>query len=256
MLDILPLFKSHYSIGRSILTLKHPDDMIKNGPDSIIDICFKNDFDELVLVDDNMSGFLEAYTITHDAGIKLRFGLRITVTADHEDKSNDSLTKSCKYIIFPKNLNGFERLIKIFSHAAKDGFYYTPRTDFKAIKSFWSNDDLALVVPFYDSFIFNNVLSGYNCVPEIDFTDPKFILERNDLPFDELIRQKVLSYTKDKYETQDAKSIFYNSNEDFKSYLTFRCINNRSTLEKPNLNHMCSNKFSFEGWKEQHEATN
>ena len=101
MVEVLPIFKSHYSIGRSILTLKHPDNMIENGPDSIIDICLQNKFNELVLVDDNMSGFLEAYTITRDLGISLKFGLRISVTADHEDKSNDSLTKTCKYIIFP-----------------------------------------------------------------------------------------------------------------------------------------------------------
>ena len=251
MVEVLPIFKSHYSIGRSILTLKHPDNMIENGPDSIIDICLQNKFNELVLVDDNMSGFLEAYTITRDLGISLKFGLRISVTADHEDKSNDSLTKTCKYIIFPKNLNGCERLIKIFSHAAKEGFYYVPRTDFKSIKSFWSEDDLALVVPFYDSFIFYNDIYGYNCVPEIDFTNPKFILESHSLPFDDLIRKKVDFYTKNKYDTQEAKSIYYNLRKDFKSYLTFRCINNRSTLEKPNLNHMCGDTFSFEEWREQ-----
>jgi len=38
--------------------------------------------------------------------------------------------------------------------------------------------------------------------------------------------------------------------EDFKAYLTFRCINNRTTLNKPNLEHMCSTEFSFESWKE------
>ena len=34
----IPLFKSHYSIGKSILTLKPPAKVQKGGADSIIDI--------------------------------------------------------------------------------------------------------------------------------------------------------------------------------------------------------------------------
>ena len=41
----------------------------------------------------------------------------------------------------------------------------------------------------------------------------------------------------------------FKDEKDFKSYLTFRCINNRTTLDKPNFEHMCSDKFSFESWK-------
>lgn len=256
MLDTLPLFKSHYSIGRSILTLKSPEDMVPNGPDSIFDICLKNDLDELILVDDNMSGFLEAYTRAKKLGLTLRYGLRLGVNNDYEEKSKDSLSKTAKYIIFPKNTEGFQRLIKIYSFAAKEGFYYVPRIDFKTLKKFWSNKELSLVIPFYDSFIFNNVLAGFNCVPEINFTEPKFFLEDNRLPFDDLMRQKVLLYAEKEHQIFKTKSIYYNLRKDFKSYLTFRCINNRSTLEKPNLNHMCSDEFSFESWKEQNVTAN
>ena len=45
---------------------------------------------------------------------------------------------------------------------------------------------------------------------------------------------------------------FYNKMEDFKAYLTFRCIGvmgKRATLNKPNLDHMCSDKFCLESWK-------
>jgi DNA polymerase III alpha subunit len=47
------------------------------------------------------------------------------------------------------------------------------------------------------------------------------------------------------------KSIFYKNEEDFKAYLTFKCINKRTTLSKPNIDHMCSNEFSFESWNEK-----
>ena len=50
-----------------------------------------------------------------------------------------------------------------------------------------------------------------------------------------------------------AQSIFYPRAEDFEAYIAFRCIHNRgtsqkSTLEKPELDHMGSDKFNFERW--------
>ena len=45
----IPLFKSHYSLGRSILTLSNEDNGDKVAPDSIIDICKKNKLKEFFL---------------------------------------------------------------------------------------------------------------------------------------------------------------------------------------------------------------
>ena len=108
----MPLFKSHYSLGRSILTLGKVDSGLENGPDSIIDICTKNDLNRVTLLDDNMSGFLEAYLNSKDAGLDLTFGLRLRILDDCEDKSADSLAKTCKYILFAKNKEGYKRLIQ------------------------------------------------------------------------------------------------------------------------------------------------
>tara|TARA_Y100000310_G_C20390285_1_gene672416 strand:- start:232 stop:573 length:342 start_codon:yes stop_codon:yes gene_type:complete len=109
-----------------------------------------------------------------------------------------------------------------------------------------------LAVPFYDSFLFKNTLCNSICIPDFTFTDPTFFIEDNDVPFDKVIQDKVKEYIEaNNFDLQKAKSIFYAEEEDFKAYLTFRCINNRSTLNKPNLDHMCSDKFSFESWKEQ-----
>jgi DNA polymerase-3 subunit alpha len=242
---MIPLFKSHYSLGRSILTLEDKDKM-DDYPDSIIQICKQNKMKELYLVEDNMSSFLEAYSNCRKNNIKLNYGLRISVTESMSDKSEESKTKSSKIILFFKNKEGYQRLTKLYSIASKEGFYYEPRLDYETISKNWT-DDLILCIPFYDSFIFNNTLKNSLCIPQFDFTKPIFFIEDNDLPFDSLVKQRALSFAeKNDLKIYKAQSIFYNSREDFKAYLTFRCINNRSILNKPNLDHMSSNEFCFE----------
>ena len=90
-----------------------------------------------------------------------------------------------------------------------------------------------------------------SCIPDLSFTEPIFVLEDNSIPFDHLVRSQVENFTDRKHETIEAKSIFYKNRKDFKAYLTFRCINNRSSLDKPNLEHMTSREFSLESWKEK-----
>ena len=242
---MIPLFKSHYSLGRSILTLEDKDEK-DDYPDSIIQICKENKMKELYLVEDNMSSFLEAYSNCRKNNIKLNYGLRISVTELMSDKSEESKTKSSKIILFFKNKKGYQQLTKLYSIAAKEGFYYEPRLDYETISKNWT-DDLILCIPFYDSFIFNNTLKNSLCIPQFDFTKPIFFIEDNDLPFDSLVKQKALSFAeKNDLKIYKAQSVFYKEKKDFKAYLTFRCINNRSVLNKPNLDHMSSNEFCFE----------
>jgi len=256
MKDILPIFKSHYSIGKSILTLNNSESSAPDESDSIFEICKENDLQELVLVDDNMSGFLQAYQNSKDNEIKLVFGIRITICNDMSQKDSDSLKSNSKVIIFTKNEEGYKRLIRIFSSAARDGFYYQPRIDYKNLNKEWDENDLCLAIPFYDSYIFKNTLYGSVCVPELEFCSPTYLVEDNDLPFDDLIKKKVIYQAKaDKAEIQNAQSIYYKQKSDFKAYLTFRCINNRSCLDKPELEHMTSNEFCFEGWKEKNDIS-
>jgi DNA polymerase-3 subunit alpha len=253
MFNVLPLFKSHYSIGKSILTLEKPEDALKGGPQSIIDICLKNDLDSLTLVEDSMSGFLQAYLNCKDSKLKLTYGVRLNVCVDMENKSEESFGETSKYVIFARNNDGYNRLIKIYSLAAKAGFYYKPRIDFKNLKDLWSSKDLILMVPFYDSFVHMNTLTYGECVTSFDFCDPVFFMENNDLPFDRIISKRVTDFCKDKYETFKSKSIYYKLKEDFSSYLTFKCISNRSTINKPQFDHMCSDQFCFESWREENE---
>jgi len=247
---MIPLFKSHYSLGRSILTLEDKSER-DEYPDSVIQIAKQNKLKEIFLVEDNMSSFLEAYTNCKNNNIKLNYGLRISATESMNDKTDESRNKNSKIILFFKNKKGYESLTKLFSTAAKDGFYYEPRLDYSILKQNWS-DDLILAIPFYDSFIFNNTLKNSICVPQFDFTKPVIFIENNDLPFDLIIKDKMLSFAKEnKLEIFNTKSIYYNSRKDFKTYLTFRCINNRSVLNKPEIEHMSSNEFCFESWENE-----
>ena len=249
MEKVLPFFKSHYSIGRSILTLEKPDDIIEGGPDSIIKLCTEHELKEFYLVEDSMTGFLQAYVNSVENKIKLNFGLRINVCHDLTKKEEAALKETCKFIIFAKNKAGYERLIKIYSKASLKGFYYYPRADYETLKEMWDDKDLILCVPFYDSFLHRNTLMGYNCIPDISFTKPVFCVEDNSLPFDHLILSRVNKYVKNEHEKVKVQSIYYAKKDDFKAYLTFRCIDKRTTLDKPNLDHMCSDEFCFEKWK-------
>jgi len=250
---VLPVFKSHYSLGRSILTLEN-NNSDPDESDSIFNICEELKLKELILADHNMSGFLQAYQNSKDLNIKLIFGVRMTICNDMKQKDADSLKTNNKIIVFLKNEKGYKRLIKIFSQASKDGFYYEPRIDYKNLKEQWSDEELSLVIPFYDSYLFKNTLYSNICVPEFNFTKPTYFIEDNDLPFDEMVKEKVINQAETEgAEVQKTQSIFYKLKKDFKAYLTFRCINNRSTLERPEINHMTSDEFCAESWKEKND---
>jgi DNA polymerase-3 subunit alpha len=248
-MQTIPLFKSHYSIGKSILTLEKEETSTTTEADSIIDLALKHKLKDVVLVEDSMSGFLEAYTNCKAAKLNLIFGLRITVCNQITEKNDESLTKQAKYIIFVKNHNGYKRLIKIFTKGNLEGFYYEPRVDFNTLKENWSDEDLMLAIPFYDSFLFKNVLRFSTCTPDFSFAKPVFFLEDNDTMFDEIARKRVKEYCSiNGYETVEAQTVYYAEKKDFPAYLTFRCINNRSTLSKPDLDHFTSDCFCLEQW--------
>mgnify|MGYP001204680614 CR=1 FL=1 len=191
----IPLFKSHYSLGKSILTLSDEDD--PSGPDSIIGICKNHNLSQMFLVEDSMSGFLEAYTNSEKNKIQLIYGIRLTICRDMEKKNEQSLSEESKYIIFAKNKNGYKKLIKIYSEAATEGFYYVPRFDFDRLKENWDDKSLELCVPFYDSFLFKNCLLSKRVLPNVDFTEMTFFEEENNLPFDGLLRRRLRDYTDD-----------------------------------------------------------
>ena len=249
MEEILPIFKSHYSLGRSILTLDMPKDGDEESSDSIFDIAQEEGLNEVFLVEDSITGFLEAYTNANELKKKLIFGLRLTFCPDCLEKNEEGRKNSFKNIIFIKNEAGYKQLIKIYTHASQDGFYYEPRLDFKTLKKLWT-DDLILAIPFYDPFLYNNKYTDSKCIPDFSFAKPIFLTESNDTLLDDDMADAVEKFCEDKYDIIKSKSIYYKSKKDFGAYLTFRCINKRTSTEKPNFDGMCSDQFCYESYKE------
>ena len=254
MKDIIPLFKSHYSLGKSILTLEKPEDTIKNGPDSIISLCKENEIKKVFLIEDNMSSFLQAYTNCGASDLTPVFGLRLNICPDLKVKNEESLNKTSKVIILAKNKKGYGSLIKIFTRASRDGFYYTPRVDAETIKEFYDEKNLSIAFPYYDSYLHLNSIQNKSCIVNLSFCDPTYFKEENDLPFNFII-DNAINQAIPKNRIINVKSIYYNKKKDFKSYLAFRCITGRkggrsADLDKPNLDHMASNEFCLEAWKE------
>mgnify|MGYP000859660508 CR=1 FL=1 len=242
----LPLFKSHFSFGRSILTLENKEENTDNFPDSIFPLLNQAQLKELFLVEDHFSGFLQANKNCADLDIKLNYGLRFTVCDDFKNKNEDSLNSNSKVIVFAKNLKGYKRLVKLYTHASTEGFYYEPRTDWRVLQKIWSDKDLLMAFPFYDSYVFNNLLTNKICQPDL-FTDHFYFHEDNDLPFDDIVSNKLNSMD---VNLINAKSIYYAKKNDFPAYLTFRCMSKRTTLSKPNFEHMSSDEFCFESWRQ------
>ena len=251
MEEIVPLFKSHCSLGRSILTLEKPEDE-KNSEvsDSIFDIAQEDNLKEIFLVEDSMTGFLQAYTNSQALDLKLIFGLRLTFCPDCLEKSEEGRKNSYKNVIFARNHQGYKQLIKIYTYAAQEGFYYEPRIDNQKFKEYYT-EDLVVGVPFYDSFLYVNKYTNSHCVPDFSFCDPVFFLEDNDVLIDQDLSASVLNFCEDKYEVIKSKSVYYKNEKDFGAYLTHRCISKRTSLGKPNFEGMCSNEFSYESYKRQ-----
>jgi len=248
---MLPLFKSCFSIGRSILTLDDPKKCDPEGSDSIFEIAKENNLKQLILVEDSLIGFFEAYKRSQEFGIQLIFGLRLSMRNSNlpEDESSQH-----KIVIFAKNNNGCKKLNKIYSKAFCD---YGGFLDYSALKDLWNEEELKLAIPFYDSFIYVNNFSFANAVPDLSFTKPTFFIEDNGLAIDQFIKTKIIDFIKDsQYQTESVKSIYYKNNRDVKAFMAYKIICNRSfgkdrSLEKPELNHFCSDQFSFESWKKE-----
>lgn len=250
---MLPLFKSHYSIGRSILTLDDPKKVTEGGSDSIFKIAVENNLDKIILVEDSLIGFFEAYKRCKELKIQLIFGLRLSMR--NSSLPEDGASQH-KIIIFAKTDIGCKLLNKIYSQAFCE---FTGFLDYTNLKNLWNDEHLKMAIPFYDSFLYVNNFSFGNSVPDISFTKPTVFIEDNQLALDFLIREKAEDFAKtNNLETTLVKSIYYNNKADVTAFMAYKIICNRSfgkdrTLDKPELPHFCSDQFSFQSWK---EATN
>lgn len=234
-----PIFYSHYS-GKSLLTFDTVKDAEKYNKQSVLKISKENNIERPVVVDTKFTGVFELFQNAEQEGLSPIFGLNYKFV--HDLLCKDSWHR---IIIFIKNVKGYYDLIKIHNKAnIENESYISP----KILKEGWT-ENLSLAIPFYDSFLFRNSLYDTQCSPE--FSDIPFtcFLESNSLPFDLLIADKV-----SKFENIRTKTVFYEKERDFKTWLTYRCALNFSikgkqrSLENPSFEHCHSNKFSFESY--------
>ncbi len=148
-----------------------------------------------------------------------------------------------------KNSDAYKDLIRIYSKAATDGLYYLPRLDWKTLQSMWT-ENLILSIPSYSSFLHNNLLKGNECVPDFGKIKPNIFYSKMVLPFDSLIEDSHSNYAKNnKLDLIECHPIRFYSKLQFDSYFTFKCINKRSVLSKPNIDHFSSREFCWEGYQ-------
>ena len=259
---MLPLFKSHYSVGKSILTLSAPTQEAAEGvvtPSSVFDIAHKHNLDRVFLVEDSLIGFLEAHRQSRELDIDLCFGLRLTMCEDMTvEMTRSSSCATHKIIVFALNDDGCILLNRLYSAAETKGH---GRLDAAALKSLYDPSCLKIAIPFYDSFLFENTLSYKEpCLLDHSFFTPTFFIENNNLPFDLVLQDVVSNYAEGNFPIIHTKSIYYENRSDFEAYQTYKCICGRGfstkakTLDMPNLDHCGSPEFCFESYLENESS--
>jgi hypothetical protein len=101
-----------------------------------------------------------------------------------------------------------------------------------------------------------NHFIGSKCVPDFKFTKATLFIEDNDLPFDEILTEKIVVFSeKEVLKIEQVKSIYYKDRKDFEAWQTYKCLCNRSfgkqqSLSNPNLNHCGSDSFCWQAFQE------
>ena len=222
-------FKTHYSIGKSVLTLE------TEGERSVFEVAKNLGLKEIFLLEDSMTGFAEAYFNAEKVGIPIRFGVLLT---HGEDKDN-----LFKFGAVARNTEGYKSLVKMYSfQETKKEKWLTS----EEIKELWT-EDLWMVIPFYDSFLFKNYLEGKSCIFDVSIK-PVLAIEDNDLPFDGILTKKVEELAESEgLETLNVQSCFYPNPDWFDAWQTVKTMNKRSynggDLGRPNLDHCGSDNF-------------
>jgi DNA polymerase III alpha subunit len=243
----IPLFKTHYSLGRGIIQVNEYNAEKPSLAPNLADLCVKHEIKQAYVVDDSLGGIWPIFKTLKAVGTSVVFGLRINFVTNAEDKGETSNVSSHKNILFVKNEAGYKELIKISSKAHVDFFHSQPRLDYNHFHSI-GTENLVLAVPFYDSFIYQNLLTENQCVPDFRKLRPTFFVENNNLPIDGPLAEAVRSYAANiGSEVLETQSVYYEKPEDCIAYVARRCMDRsfgrNKTLSKPELPHFGSNKF-------------
>jgi hypothetical protein len=244
-----PIFTSHFSIGKSILTLDDPEKSVDDGPDSIFDIAIQHGLKQIFLVEESMTGFFDAVRLSQKLDLQLVFGYKFICSNELGEENSKH-----KLIAFAKNDDGCKDLNKIYSliNTELNGVI----SNSVLVDNLTKN--LQLAVPFYDSFIFKNQLSLSSCIPNLQKLNPIFFVEDNGLPFDALIQAGVREYVSKNMPSaaiHKVKSIYYKNKDDCTALQTYKILSGRrfgkkSDISCPNLEHFGSNEFCLESYLE------
>ncbi len=233
----------------STLTLEEAGKTAAGGPVSVCDLAKTHGLKQVVIVDDTLGGFIEGYRNLTKAGVQMIFGVKITVCADETDKTDESLKTESSVIIFVRNTAGYSDLIRIYNRAWTTNHHKGGRTSWRELKALWT-DNLTLALPFFSSFIARNLLSFSNVIPDFPVKPTVFLEQDSGLPFAPAIESAARAFAESNgLEVQPTKSIYYEDGpRDFDAYATFRALGTRGQYQRPGVDHMCSDRFSYNEW--------
>ncbi len=230
---MIPLFKTHASISRSIL---------KN--EDILDIQKEYSLERIVAVEDSFYGFRELNTKLLERKVQLVFGIRLPVVQN----TNDEL--SSKLVFFAKNNDGAKQIKKLYTKASCSDSGNLVLADLKEDEF----SQTMVAVPFYDSFVYQNIFHFGMCEIDLRRFEHFFFEESNDHPFDHMISAQLKEVAGGKI--IKAKSIYYRNKEDIEAFQFYKSVTNRSggrppSFGNPQLEHFCSAEFCWESYLEK-----
>lgn len=255
-LPVIALFRSHYSIGQSLLTLAEAGKEKPGNPASVFTLAKRANLTHVHIVDSKIDGFIEAYRSSLKEGIQLCFGLKLVIVPDMTDKGPESRRgESNAIVMVTGGAEGYRDLLRIHNRAWTDGMFdhrgsRYGRADWKLIKTFWT-ERLGLALPWYSSFIAKNTLTFSSITPDLPTVPWVFKEMATELPFAPLIDAAIDRYLgKDTSKLVPVKTICYDRRADFRPYVVLRCIHERSSFSSPNVDHLSSDAFSMQAWEE------
>jgi len=221
---MIPLFTTHFSIGKSILTT---DRVFELG----------EELDEIPFVENSFYSFRRLVKKEKETGKRFVFGLKINCSL---------LGEASKVIVFAKNGSGIVKLRNIYTDA------FVKR---EGVANFESlvDDDLQVAFPFYGGFIHKSIHNfGNFYLPYEDLKDPVFYEEDNLHPYDFQIKKEM---DKRGIKGKLAKSIFYEKKDDFPAYQNYRSSCFRKvgrkapSFDAPEIEDCSSDRFCWDEYK-------
>ena len=231
---IIPLFKTSYSIGKSLLRVE-----------DIIDIAQANKLKKVTIVEDNFYGFRTSNAAFLHANIPMVYGVRIPVFQSESERSS-------RLVFFAKNNKGLNNLRNLYSKSKLSALEVLNISNLEDSEL----EDIKIGVPFYDSYIYNNIFHFGLCDLNLDSYDHFYMEEDNNHPFDFQIKERLENLN---IKTQKTKTIYYRNREDFEAFQMYKAVCARKlgkvpTYSKPNLNDFCSDDFCFESYLENNAS--